>query len=259
MEQQPVEWPGRLPGTPLGPGDVHLARLPWRREEVALPTLRRLLSDDEARRASSYIFEVDRARYVTVRGCLRILLAGYLDMFPSSVRLTEDADGKPALPGVPGEDTVHFNVSHSGSWAVFGFARGRRIGVDVEEIRDSLPYHDIADRHFSKIERQALIMSADGSAAGFFDIWTRKEAYVKGRGGGLGIPFDRFSVTGQGAEANRVEDRGCAEHPGRWTTHTLHVAEGYAAAAAVEGQGWTASYHEVVGLASISAPLDSRR
>ncbi|TMD63678.1 MAG: 4'-phosphopantetheinyl transferase superfamily protein [Chloroflexi bacterium] len=71
---------------------------------------------------------------------------------------------------------------------------------------------------------------------GFFNCWTRKEAYIKARGEGLSTPLDQFEVSvvpGEPAELLNSE-----QHPEEvtcWSLHSLIPATGYMAALAIEG------------------------
>ena len=69
----------------------------------------------------------------------------------------------------------------------------------------------------------------------FFRCWTRKEAYVKARGGGLQIPLRSFSV---GLEEN--EEQQLVDERGKeWSIYPFEPGTGFAAAVAVEGKDWS--------------------
>src|SRR5262252_2460436 len=106
----------------------------------------RTLSKDELARASRFHFERDRDRFIVARGELRRVLAGYVGLDPGSLTFRYGARGKPSVEG----DSLEFNLSHSGSIALLGLTRQRRIGIDIEEIRYLDDCGELAARFFSK-------------------------------------------------------------------------------------------------------------
>ena len=102
--------------------------------------------------------------------------------------LRPDEDGKPWLES--GE--WHFNLSHSGDWALLGVAR-EELGIDVEDSGRRVEHHPLAQRFFSRYEADRA-----HSKETFFQIWTLKEAYVKAVGKGLRLPLDDFRVIDDG-------------------------------------------------------------
>ena len=87
-------------------------------------------------------------------------------------------------------------MSHSGEIAVFAFAIGRKVGVDVEYIRYDVDVEEIPPRFFSRMEQQTLgDLRGQPKFEGFFNCWTRKEAYVKAVGSGLSLPLRDFDVS----------------------------------------------------------------
>ena len=73
---------------------------------------------------------------------------------------------------------------------------------------------------------------------GFYNCWTRKEAYVKARGEGLYLPLEGFEVSLAPAErAALLRSAEGASELERWSFHALELGEGYAGAVVVEGQG----------------------
>jgi 4'-phosphopantetheinyl transferase len=156
------------------------------------------LSPDERTRAARLRFERDRRRFVVARGVLRALLGRYLEIPAGSVRFVYNPFGKPAL--APELGGLKFNLSHSADLALIAVAEDAEVGVDVELIREDPDWVEIA-----------------GSAQAFFSDWTKKEAYVKARGEGLG----------QAGAVPRVA--------GVWSQYTLRPAPGYIGALVVEG------------------------
>src|SRR6185295_8989510 len=70
------------------------------------------------------------------------------------------------------------------------------VGVDVERIRPDFATRDVARRFFAPAEVAALEALPDADRAeAFFACWTRKEAYIKARGRGIALGFDRFEVS----------------------------------------------------------------
>ncbi|MCI0744905.1 MAG: 4'-phosphopantetheinyl transferase superfamily protein [Verrucomicrobia subdivision 3 bacterium] len=191
-----------------------------------------LLSDDERACASRFHFERDRQRYTVVRGILRKLLAQYLGH--SGFSFAYNAYGKPTLGGP--SSRLHFNVAHSCDLALFGFTREHEIGVDIEWMRPDFASADLAQRFFAPDEAMALAaLPQPLRTQGFFNCWTRKEAWIKARGMGLSLPLHSFAVTlhpDKPAALIRVDGDPAA--PQCWSIQALDTSEGYAAAMAIE-------------------------
>jgi 4'-phosphopantetheinyl transferase len=197
-----------------------------------------ILSLDERERAGRFRKIRDAHRYIAARGSLRSLLAAYLTIEPDRLRFTYDTFGKPRVAGEETLTSMRFSVSHSGDLALFGFARGHKIGVDVERIRPDIDVDDLATRYFSPNELKKLrSLPAGQQREAFYSGWTRKEAYLKGRGEGLSFPLDRVEVSLTPDEPAMIlkasDDRNVWR---RWIVQHLSPVPGYIAAAAVEGR-----------------------
>jgi 4'-phosphopantetheinyl transferase len=96
---------------------------------------RSLLSPDETIRAQRFHLERDRQRFIVRRGLLRTMLSGYLHADPGQLQFCCGRNGKPTLTDESGRK-ICFNLSHAGGLALYGFTRGREIGVDIERVRD---------------------------------------------------------------------------------------------------------------------------
>src|SRR5208337_3936157 len=81
-------------------------------------------------------------------------------------------------------------------FALYAVSFRRELGVDLERMRTNYQWEPIARRFFSPEEIDALNSVPGGlKYEAFLNCWTRKEAFVKGRGGGLSLRLDRFSVS----------------------------------------------------------------
>jgi len=164
--------------------------------DIDAESLAGLLSADERERAGRFAFERDRRRYIVARARLRQLLGERLGAAPESLRFVYKPHGKPALARCPGQRDLRFNVSHCGEVAAYAFAEGREVGVDIEELRELPDADDIAMRFFSRRERGAYLrLPVRQRPQGFFNCWTRKEAFIKALGEGLSHPLESFDVS----------------------------------------------------------------
>jgi len=199
-------------------------------------TLEPILSCDESERAGRFRFPEHRRRFVIARGYLRQLLAAYLEIGPRDVTFTYSANGKPELSAIH-ESEMRFNVSHSEDIAAFAFARRRKVGVDVECIRFDVDVEEIPRRFFSLLEQQTLAaLDRRQKFEGFFNCWTRKEAYVKAVGSGLSLPLRDFDVSlAPGEPARLLATRPVDNLVSQWSMESLELSPGCAAAVVVEG------------------------
>jgi len=202
----------------------------------ALRASRALLSPAERQRASRFAFDRDRLRFMVARAQLRELLAVRLDVPPESIELAYGERGKPALGRHFGDSDLRFNVSHSGDVAVYAFSHGREIGVDVEAVRTIRDADDIAARFFSRRENEAyLALDPCDKPLGFFNCWTRKEAFIKALGHGLYQPLDSFEVSlAPGDPARILSIGGATGDRCGWHMEAFTPAPGLAAAVVVE-------------------------
>ena len=196
---------------------------------------------DEKSRAARFRFARDRNHFIAARGILRELLGGYLHRSPAELEFDYGPSGKPALRTEGPSSPVRFNLSHSHGLAVYAFALGREVGIDLEPIRPDFAADDIAGRYFSTRELNELrALPPELRPEGFFLCWTRKEAYVKARGEGLQIPLDSFSVSLTPGEPEVLESADSS----RWSLRSFEPAPRYVAAVVGEGQGWRLRHWE---------------
>jgi 4'-phosphopantetheinyl transferase len=121
---------------------------------------------------------------------------------------------------------------------VCALALDREVGIDVERVRGGLD--GLVPRVLSEREREAL-RAWPGEQAGeaFLAAWTRKEAFLKARGEGLGRDPASVEVSlGPGEPARLLAVAGEPGAERRWTLEAVDVGPGYVAAVAAEGAGW---------------------
>ena len=208
--------------------------------------LKDVLSADECDRAKRFHFEKDCRHWIVGHGILRLLLGRYLNVEANELQFVTNDYGKPSLIQPPHEARLHFNLSHSGEIALYAFAYDRPVGIDVEHMKGSLDYEEVAAHYFSSYECSVLrALPPSLREEAFYTCWTRKEAYIKARGIGLSQPLDKFDVSLTPSEpAALLADRSEPEAPGSWSLYTLAPEDRYAGALAVEGSGWRLSCWE---------------
>ena len=233
---------------PLGPKDVHIWRVSLNQPRPTIEKLQQILSQDEQARGHRFHFEKDRQHFVVARASLRTLLARYLKSAPTDIQFTYARHGKPELPtsfsrGQP----LHFNLSHSGNFALYAFTYVGEIGVDLEQIRPEFTGDDIARRFFSENEIASLTrIPAELRHEAFFNCWTRKEAFIKAKGIGLSLALDQFDVSLTPNEPTALLRTRWDEHEAsRWSLKEINVDPGYAAAVAVAGHDWELTCFEL--------------
>jgi 4'-phosphopantetheinyl transferase len=205
---------------------VHVWRAHVDRLASKVDRFRELLAGEELDRAASYHFARDRARFITTRAVLRLLLGRYLKGDPARVRVLPGPGGKPEVVG-GAERSIRFNVSRSDGLALLAFTLERHVGVDIERVRPDVATDTVAETFFAPREVVALrALPAWLQPEAFFDTWTRKEAFVKAAGQGLAHGFDVVGVDGSRQDL------------ARWSVRPLHPAPGYAGALVVEGTDW---------------------
>ncbi|WP_340066788.1 4'-phosphopantetheinyl transferase family protein [Ascidiimonas aurantiaca] len=98
-------------------------------------------------------------------------------------------------------DTVQFNISHSGNIVVCAISPTHTIGIDVEVI------HDIDPADFKSqmtLSEWKSIIGAKDQQRCFFEYWTQKESVIKAHGMGLSIPLQSFEVNDYGTRIGHM-------------------------------------------------------
>ncbi|GAA3647655.1 4'-phosphopantetheinyl transferase family protein [Streptomyces fenghuangensis] len=201
---------------------LHLLRVS---EHAAGATDGAVLSEEERARCAAFVREADRDRYRVAHTALRLELAAVLGTEPAAVPLTREPcplcggpHGRPAVPGNP----VHFSLSHAGDVVLIALDDAP-VGADVEAYPTAAAVAEtVSALHPRERAEIGRLAPADRPAA-FARCWTRKEAYLKGTGTGLGESPDTTYV---GSLATP------AAVPG-WELTDVAVPGGYAAAVAV--------------------------
>lgn len=232
MEWVPPNWEPRAPVPDLPRGIVHLWRV---RADTGDAAWREILDPRENERLSRFGSAEDASREAAGRGALRLLLGAYLGVPPLQVALLAEPSGKTTVAGQSGDHRIEFNLSHSGNWVLFAFARGGRVGIDVEQWKE-IEFEEIAREVFTPEEMEEwMLWPVPHRPAAFFGAWTLKESYLKALGTGISKP--PRSVRVRIAPATDPALIWCADDPAateRWSLSRLEMEPGYSAALTAE-------------------------
>ncbi len=143
---------------------------------------RLVLSAPECERADRFRLAQQRQRFITAHGQLRLILSQYLEQPPELIAIAQNAHGKPYVA----DQRLQFNIAHVNDSMLCALTWDYAVGIDVEDTRREVEIMTIARSFFSLGEVEQLEAHApDDQRQLFFDLWTRKEAYLKARGVGL--------------------------------------------------------------------------
>jgi 4'-phosphopantetheinyl transferase len=173
-----------------GQGKVMVWRVDFR---VSDPPDWTILDARERAVADAFIHAEDRERYGRAHCALRRLLAGLLGVAPGMVPIAVAPFGKPFVASAG--QGVTFNLSHSKQTALIAIARGKDVGIDVEDDDGRTDYGDMIDSVFDPTAALHLLREEPSRRRqSFLRGWTRKEAVAKALGSGFSIDPKQFQV-----------------------------------------------------------------
>jgi len=148
----------------------------------------KLLATDKSIQLWQFRFDIDKKLSLFADLFIRYLACIELKLNNDDLRFSNNAFGKPFLKGFP---KFQYNVSHTKNALVIAVSE-KPIGVDIEKFKDS--DMKIARRFFHNNEIEYILSSKNQDEA-FYEIWTKKEAYIKWVGKGLSMLLKSFDVT----------------------------------------------------------------
>ena len=184
------------------------------------------LDPGERRRAAGFRSGADRVAYTVAHVALRRLLGGILAVDPARIRYTREPcpgcggpHGRPAVRGAP----LHFSLSRTRGLVLLAFA-GHPIGADVERLPSQARLERLTPALHAHEQAQLAALPPGARAGAFVRCWTRKEAWLKGTGEGIGTRLTAATLVGAGTRP--------LQRPG-WRLADIAAPEGFAAAYAV--------------------------
>lgn len=219
---------------------VEVWKIPLTVSEEILKTYVNCLSVDERSRADRFRFADDRRKFIVARGTLRHLLSQQFDQPPAAIEFCYGEYGKPSVSPASRLETAqsstgscdfHFNISHSGELALCAFGHHRRVGIDLEKLKDIQRLDGMMERCLSTHEQREVV-AAPNSMQAFLQRWTCKEAYLKAIGMGLVQPMTTVEVALNPPKLIAVPND-CELD---WQLHLIEVPNDYVGAIVVEGK-----------------------
>ena len=98
-------------------------------------------------------------------------------------------------------NTLGFNISHSGDLVVLAISQQHQIGIDIE-IKNTINIRDfklqMTDNEWNTIS------NASNQQIAFYDYWTQKEAVIKAGGKGLSIDLKSYEINNHRTQVEGV-------------------------------------------------------
>ncbi|MED3993764.1 MULTISPECIES: 4'-phosphopantetheinyl transferase family protein [Peribacillus] len=187
--------------------------------------LKEYLLNEEKERAKQFIDQKSRSRYIISRGLLRWIIGKYINDCPENIMFKYNPYGKPYLDEIH-RTGISFNLSHSHDYLCIAIGSGKDIGIDVEFVRQLFNFISVIDYIFTEREKQTFLTLEHSKQCEFFyEVWVRKEAFVKAIGKGLSYSLTSFDVL----DLN-IEIKAKNGHLTAWEIKELNLDTNYKAA-----------------------------
>ncbi len=131
-------------------------------------------------KANNYLKRIDKIRSVAAFSLLLKLLKDNKIKYKNS-DFKIDKNGKLYLK----DSNIFINISHSGDYVIAGLSNNP-IGVDVEDINREAKYQELI-KYVLNNEETTKFNKSTNKRKYFFEIWTKKESYLKCIGEGLKV------------------------------------------------------------------------
>ena len=151
-----------------------------------LKTCYTFLSDKEIERSKRFLHFRDERTYVISHALVNKKISELLRTEFNTLKINYFDNKKPYVE----RGNLDFNLSHSSDYFAFAISVHENIfvGVDIEEIKQNLDIKPIIENYFHKNEINYVLNSKSYNRTPhqkFYEIWTRKEAFLKMLGIGL--------------------------------------------------------------------------
>jgi len=238
-ELQKQGWPVETKTPVLPAAALHLWLIPTCQPDVVLNRAYATLATDEQARADRFRVKHVRQQYIIAHAALRSLLAEYQQVPANDLNFIPGERGKPLLDTRDHPAPLHFNLSHSGEYALLGLCRDHPLGVDIEQQNKNRDISGLTKRFFTTTEaRQLEGLSDPAQLAHFYRLWTCKEALLKAEGVGITGGLDGFAIDLQqdlpvSTKWHKTKQTHMWSNPD-WVLTELRVPDGYAGAVACD-------------------------
>lgn len=189
-----------------------------------------LLSTEERRRMQGFKFDRHRDKFLKRITWVKTRLSQSTFIPPSDLQFEYGQWGKPFIPQVKDLD---FSYSHSEDYVMLTISTVGEVGCDIEKIDPRIEARTLCGQFFSPEEVRAMLKYPQVEHMEiFFNLWTRKEAFIKAVGQGLSYGLNAFSVQ-EGNMQNPALIRCKDDDPERWTFFVPEGIKGYEMAVAL--------------------------
>ncbi len=146
------------------------------------------VSKNKYEQIKRFHFDIDKKLSLYSEILVRTIVYKELNIFNREIIFYKNKYGKPYLKN---HSDFHFNLSHTRN-AIIAAIADKPIGIDIEKIR--VADAKIAKRFFTESEVAYIIKARIDMDKRFYEVWTKKEAYIKFMGKGFSIPLNSFDT-----------------------------------------------------------------
>lgn len=156
--------------------------------KVTFKQLLSFLSKERQKQLMKLNYDIDKKLSLFAEIIVRIIICQKLNVNNSKLVFEKNEYGKPYIKGYT---NLYYNISHTRNAIVVAFS-DKPVGVDIEKVKHI--ESQIAKRFFTFEEQMYISKYPEKIDKHFYEVWTKKEAYIKYLGQGLSIKLNSFNV-----------------------------------------------------------------